>query len=104
MKINYKLVIILLLPLLQSCLFKDNCKKINLRSDEKIWFDSFRKGKIFSFVSNKGNTDDFECSELLNEYTLCNRIEKGDFSYNEVMMELSSLKKRKNRIAMFFSK
>lgn len=80
---------VLLVYLLQSCVFS-NCEQKDLPQSEKEWTKPFKTGQKWVYTSNKDRVDTLTVLEVRDIYSPCNKLELGDYEFNQIDIRLKS--------------
>lgn len=91
---NYFLLLLTssVLIFLSSCNY--GCIKTNLTHDEKDWFNVYLKSQIVVFESNLNRRDTFDITHIGESYSVCNRLELGEYQNHSLTLIMKPRKCR----------
>ena len=77
-----------------SCLTNNsNCTKLSLSDEEQEWFNHYNDSELRLYRSQTNKIDTFVISvEKLQQYTLCNKFELGEYQYGHQTVSFLSKK------------
>ncbi len=79
---TFYFLILILISVLSSCFNQDDCKKLELSSEEMQWFKNYTSGDTVFFKNQDNEMDTFVIhADASSDYTSCNKFELGPYVY-----------------------